>query len=47
MLGGKGKLIHSLPGIDGWTDGRDMPAPEGKTFREIYAAKQALKKGNA
>ncbi|MBC7623793.1 MAG: iron-sulfur cluster-binding protein [Aeromicrobium sp.] len=46
MLGGKGKLIHSLPGIDGWTDGRDMPAPEGKTFRELYAAKLALKKGN-
>ena len=46
MLGGKGKLIHSLPGIDGWTDGRDMPAPEGKTFRELYAAKLALRKGN-
>ncbi len=46
MLGGKEKLIHSLPGIDGWTDGRDMPAPEGKTFRELYAAKQALKKAN-
>ena len=46
MLGGKAKLIHSLPGIDGWTDGRDMPAPEGKTFRELYAAKLALRKGN-
>ena len=46
MLGGKEKLIHSLPGIDGWTDGRDMPAPEGKTFRELYAAKLALKKDN-
>ena len=46
MLGGKGKLIHSLPGIDGWTDGRDMPAPEGKTFRELYAVKLALKKVN-
>ena len=46
MLGGKGKLIHSLPGIDGWTDGRDMPAPEGKTFRELYAAKLAVKEGN-
>ena len=44
MMGGKQKLIHSLPGIDGWTDGRDMPAPEGKTFRELYAAKLAAQK---
>ncbi len=47
MLGGKEKLIHALPGIDGWTDGRDMPAPEGKTFRELYAARLALKKDNS
>ena len=38
--GGRDKLIHTLPGIDGWTSGRDMPAPEGKTFRELYAARQ-------
>ena len=38
-IGGKDKLIHSLPGIDGWTQGRDMPAPAGKTFRELYAAR--------
>ena len=38
MLGGKHKLIHWLPGIDGWTQGRDLPAPAGKTFRELYAA---------
>ena len=36
MLGGRDKLIHWLPGIDGWTDGRDVPAPSGKTFRELY-----------
>ena len=42
-IGGRQKLIHSLPGIDGWTDGRDMPAPEGKTFRELYAARKAAK----
>jgi len=40
-LGGKDKLIHSLPGIDGWTQGRDMPAPEGRTFRELYAQKRS------
>lgn len=39
-LGGKDKLIHSLPGIDGWTQGRDMPAPEGRTFRELYAQRR-------
>ena len=44
MMGGREKLIHSLPGIDGWTQGRDMPAPEGKTFRELYAARLASQK---
>jgi L-lactate dehydrogenase complex protein LldF len=36
-LGGREALIHRLPGLDGWTKGRDMPAPAGKTFRELYA----------
>jgi L-lactate dehydrogenase complex protein LldF len=35
-MGGKDRLIHSLPGLDGWTQGRDMPAPQGRTFRELY-----------
>jgi L-lactate dehydrogenase complex protein LldF len=35
-MGGRDKLIHKLPGLDGWTHGRDMPAPAGKTFREMY-----------
>ena len=39
-LGGREKLIHKLSGIDGWTDGRDMPAPAGKTFRELYSARK-------
>ena len=42
LLGGKEKLIHRLPGLDGWTDGRDMPAPQGKTFRDLYKERQAL-----
>jgi len=33
-------LIHRLPG-NAWTSGRDMPAPRGKTFRELYAARNA------
>lgn len=44
LMGGREKLIHKLPGIDGWTDGRDMPAPEGKTFRELYREQYAAKK---
>ncbi|MBL8510842.1 MAG: iron-sulfur cluster-binding protein [Betaproteobacteria bacterium] len=39
-LGGRDRLIRRLPGLDGWTKGRDMPAPAGKTFRELYVAKQ-------
>jgi L-lactate dehydrogenase complex protein LldF len=36
LMGGKKKLLHTLPGASGWTDGRDFPAPTGKTFRELY-----------
>jgi L-lactate dehydrogenase complex protein LldF len=36
LMGGKEKLIHTLPGASGWTNGRDFPAPSGKTFRELY-----------
>ena len=36
-MGGAEKLIHRLPFGSGWTTGRDMPAPQGKTFRELYA----------
>jgi L-lactate dehydrogenase complex protein LldF len=36
LLGGRRKLIHRLPLAGGWTDGRDFPAPEGRTFRELY-----------
>ncbi len=41
LLGGNEKLIHALPGAGGWTDNRDMPAPSGKTFRELYRERKS------
>ncbi|MBM3396103.1 MAG: iron-sulfur cluster-binding protein [Betaproteobacteria bacterium] len=38
-LGGKDRLLHRLPGGE-WTRERDMPAPTGKTFRELYAERR-------
>ena len=29
-------MISRLPFGSGWTDERDMPAPAGRTFRELY-----------
>ena len=40
LMGGQQRLIHVLPGAAGWTDQRDMPAPSGKTFLEIYRERQ-------
>ena len=40
-MGGRDGLIHKLPVGAGWTDERDFPAPEGKTFREIYKERTA------
>jgi len=36
---GKGRFA-SLPLADGWTRYRDMPAPEGRTFQDLWAEKQ-------
>jgi L-lactate dehydrogenase complex protein LldF len=38
-LGGRTGRIASLPFAGAWTDSRDMPAPEGKTFLELWHAK--------
>ena len=41
LAGGKQGIVHRLPlaGAE-WTRERDLPAPRGKTFREIYAARK-------
>ncbi len=36
-LGGRRGRFATLPLARGWTDHRDMPAPEGKTFRQAWA----------
>jgi len=38
MLADRNGMIRKLPLGSGWTDERDMPAPAGRTFRELYAA---------
>ena len=40
-LGGTDRRITNLPGAHGWTARRDLPAPEGRTFRELYARRAA------
>lgn len=39
-LGGKKQLLHWLP-LTEWTHERDMPAPSGKTFRDLYRKRRA------
>jgi len=40
LLGGRKKSISRLPFGGGWTDYREMPAPPGKTFRELYKERE-------
>jgi L-lactate dehydrogenase complex protein LldF len=40
-MGGSRKSISRLPMAAGWTGTRDMPAPIGRTFRELYKAQQS------
>jgi L-lactate dehydrogenase complex protein LldF len=40
LMGAAGRKkgrFKRLPLARGWTDWRDMPAPEGKTFHQLYA----------
>jgi L-lactate dehydrogenase complex protein LldF len=40
LLADRNGMIRKLPLASGWTDERDMPAPSGRTFRELYAARR-------
>jgi L-lactate dehydrogenase complex protein LldF len=40
LLGRRRGRFHALPFAGGWTDGRDLPAPEGETFFARYARLQ-------
>jgi L-lactate dehydrogenase complex protein LldF len=39
-LGGNEGLIRRLPLAAGWLKGRDLPAPAGRTFRELYKKRE-------
>ncbi len=40
LMGRRRGRFHSLPFAGGWTEGRDLPAPEGDTFFARYARVQ-------
>jgi L-lactate dehydrogenase complex protein LldF len=40
-VGGERRSIRRLPLAQGWTATREMPAPVGRTFRELYAAQRS------
>ncbi|HVF63187.1 MAG TPA: LutB/LldF family L-lactate oxidation iron-sulfur protein [Casimicrobiaceae bacterium] len=38
--GNRDRMIRKLPFGGGWTNERDFPAPQGRTFRELYRHRQ-------
>jgi L-lactate dehydrogenase complex protein LldF len=40
-LAAGGERIQVLSPVPAWTEGRDFPAPRGKTFRALYAERRA------
>jgi len=41
LLGRRHGSFHNLPLAGGWTATRDMPAPQGKTFQEMWSERHA------
>jgi len=39
-LAGNKKRLNYLWGVSGWTKDRDMPAPTGRTFRDLYRSRR-------
>jgi L-lactate dehydrogenase complex protein LldF len=39
-IGGERGRFRSLPLASGWTQARDMPAPEGRSFHALRAERQ-------
>ena len=46
-LGRRHGGFHNLPLAGGWTAGREMPAPQGKTFQAMWQERQKAKGGRA
>ncbi len=42
-LGGRKGRIKNLPLAGGWTDWRDLPVPQGRTFQQQWAARQGTR----
>jgi L-lactate dehydrogenase complex protein LldF len=47
LLGGRGGQIARLPFAAGWSDGRDLSAPPGRTFRELYRSSNGARNHDA
>src|SRR6476469_7922438 len=45
LIADRNGMIRKLPLGSGWTDERDMPAPAGRPFRELYAAQRGERGG--
>ena len=42
MVGRRKGRFRSLPMVGGWTDTRDLPAPQGKTFHMAWRKRRML-----
>lgn len=39
LLGRGSGRLRSLPFASGWTDARDLPAPQGRTFQQMWSSR--------